>query len=48
MAVRHIPTDIVHRGWKGGTTECGKDTTVKSDHWENTTKPISCQANGCK
>lgn len=29
MAVKHIPTNIVHKGTKGGTTGCGTDTNVK-------------------
>lgn len=48
MAVKHMPTNIVHKGTKGGTTGCGTDTKVKSDHWENTNSRIDCDKNGCK
>ena len=48
MAVKHTPTDIVHKGTKGGTTGCGVDTNVKSDHWVNTSSRIDCDKNGCK
>lgn len=48
MAVKHIPTGEVHKGQKGGKTDCGTDTTEKPDHWVNTNEPISCGKNGCK
>ena len=48
MAVKHTPTNIVHRGTKGGTTGCGTDTKVKKDHWVNTSSRINCDKNGCK
>lgn len=48
MAVRHIPTDIVHKGIKGGKTGCGTDTNKLPDHWENTSKRVTCEKNGCK
>lgn len=48
MAVKHIPTGEVHVGRKGGTTGCGVDTTKKSDHWVDTSEPITCAKNGCK
>lgn len=48
MAVKHIPTDIVHKGTKGGTTGCGTNTNVKGDHWINTNTRINCDKNGCQ
>lgn len=48
MAVRHIPTNIVHAGTKGGNTGCGTNTSEKPSHWENTSASITCDKNGCK
>ena len=48
MAVKHIPTNEVHKGTKGGTTGCGFDTREHSDHWVNTSSKITCDKNGCK
>ncbi|WP_332453384.1 hypothetical protein [Chryseobacterium aquaticum] len=45
MNVKHTPTEIVQ---KGGTTGCGTDTNVHSDHWTNTCDKITCDKNGCK
>ena len=48
MAVKHVPTKEVHSGTKGGTTGCGVDTRVNSDHWVSTIEKITCDKNGCK
>lgn len=48
MAVKHIPTGVVHSGTKGGTTGCGTDTNDKPDHWVSTSTPVNCDKNGCK
>lgn len=48
MAVKHIPTGEVHKGYKGGTTGCGTDTTYHASHWQNSTEKITCAKNGCK
>lgn len=48
MAVKHTPTGVVHKGQKGGTTECGFDTTENSSHWTSTSDKITCDKNGCK
>ena len=48
MAVKHVPTNEVHKGTKGGTTGCGFDTTVNPTHWVSTTQNITCAKNGCK
>lgn len=48
MAVKHINTDIVHSGAKGGKTGCGIDTTEKPSHWVNTSSKITCKKDGCK
>lgn len=48
MAVKHIPTGIVHSGTKGGNTGCGFNTKENSSHWSNTSSKITCDKNGCK
>lgn len=48
MAVKHIPTNEVHIGTKGGKTGCGFNTTENSSHWVNTSESITCDKNGCK
>ncbi len=48
MAVKHKPTNEVHKGQKRGTTGCGFDTTELPNHWVNTKEKISCAKNGCK
>ncbi len=48
MAVRHVPTNEVHKGAKGGKTGCGTNTNEKPTHWENTSASITCAKNGCK
>ncbi len=48
MAVRHVPTNEVHSGTKGGTTGCGFDTRVNPTHWVSTAGKITCDKNGCK
>ncbi|MFN4364536.1 hypothetical protein [Chryseobacterium hispalense] len=48
MNVKHTPTDIVHKGQKGGTTGCGTDTNAHPTHWTNTNEKITCDKNGCK
>ncbi|MCH3883267.1 MULTISPECIES: hypothetical protein [Tenacibaculum] len=48
MAVKHIPTQEVHKGQKGGITGCGFNTTEHSDHWVHSTSKITCNKNGCK
>lgn len=48
MAVKHTPTNKVHKGSKGGTTRCGFDTTEHTEHWVSTSESITCDKNGCK
>lgn len=48
MAVRHIPTGVVHLGIKGGKTGCDILTNEKPSHWENTSSKVTCDKNGCK
>ncbi|WP_185146893.1 hypothetical protein [Chryseobacterium echinoideorum] len=48
MNVKHTPTEIVHKGQKGGTTGCGTDTNIHPDHWTNTSAKVTCDKNGCK
>ncbi|WKD86413.1 hypothetical protein KCTC32516_01788 [Polaribacter huanghezhanensis] len=48
MAVKHIPTNEIHKGVKGGTTGCGTNTNKHSSHWENTSGKITCEKYGCK
>lgn len=47
MAVKHVPTEIVHQGTKGGKTGCGTDTTKEPDHWVESHSKITCDKNGC-
>lgn len=48
VAVKHIPTRIIHSGSKGGTTGCGFDTKENTVHWVNTSSKITCDKNGCR
>lgn len=48
MAVKHIPTSIVHHGRKGGTTGCGYNTSEHPSHWVQSSARITCDKNGCK
>ncbi|MBN2796599.1 MAG: hypothetical protein JXR88_14410 [Clostridia bacterium] len=48
MAVKHTPTGEVHKGFKGGKTGCGFNTSENSSHWINTTEMVTCNKNGCK
>lgn len=48
MPVKHKPTEIVHKGTKGGTTGCGTDTKKEADHWMNTNENVNCEKNGCR
>jgi DNA-binding transcriptional MerR regulator len=45
--VKHLPTDEVHRGRKGGITACGFDTNTHADYWTSTTEETTCEKNGC-
>ncbi|SEA59983.1 hypothetical protein SAMN05421540_10822 [Psychroflexus halocasei] len=48
MAVKHIPTGVVHIGNKGGRTGCSYDTRVNASHWINTNERVNCKKNGCR
>jgi len=48
MAVKNIESGEVHKGYKGGKTGCGFDTTENPSHWESTTQSINCDKYGCK
>ncbi|CAM1354721.1 hypothetical protein [Tenacibaculum halocynthiae] len=48
MAVKHSPTNEIHKGSKGGTTGCGFDTTEHPEHWKSTNERLTCNKNGCK
>lgn len=48
MAVKHIPTGIVHKGSSGGKTGCGFDTKQSPTHWTSSNSNITCDKNGCK
>ena len=48
MAVKHTPSDEIHKGRKGGETGCGFDTNDHSSHWVNTSESITCNKDGCK
>ncbi len=40
--VEHTETGIVHKGTKGGITDCGKDTKKHPNHWKNTIEAVNC------
>lgn len=42
MKVKHIPLMEVHRGVKGGKTECGIDTRINPSHWVGSEQVITC------
>lgn len=48
MAVKHTPTQEVHKGHKGGNTGCGFNTNDHPSHWVNSHEKITCAKNGCK
>ncbi|WKD86309.1 hypothetical protein KCTC32516_01679 [Polaribacter huanghezhanensis] len=48
MAVKHKPTNEVHRGSKGGTTACGFNTNEQPSHWVDSNEKITCAKNGCR
>lgn len=48
MAVKHTPTNEVHKGTKGGKTGCGFGTREHATHWVATSERITCAKNGCK
>lgn len=48
MAVKHIPTGVVHSGTKGATTGCGYNTKQNPSHWVSSGQKITCDKNGCK
>ncbi|PHS52347.1 MAG: hypothetical protein COB01_07440 [Lutibacter sp.] len=47
MAVKHKPTNEVHKGQKGGITGCGFDTKDNPSHWVISNEKITCSKNGC-
>ncbi len=47
MMLKHLPSGIVHKGKKDGTTGCGTNTKSQSDHWIFSSQPVSCAKNGC-
>ncbi len=47
MAVKHYPTNEVHKGQKGGTTGCGVNTNDHPVHWVSSFEKITCSKNGC-
>lgn len=44
MAVKHTPTNEVHKGTKGGKTGCGFDTREHATHWVATSERITVNA----
>jgi hypothetical protein len=48
MAVKHTPTNEVHRGTKGGTTGCRFDTREHPHHWVSSNEKITSAKNGRK
>jgi len=48
MAVKNTESKEVHKGFKGGTTGCGFDTTDNPSNWISTTQNITCAKDGCE
>ena len=48
MAVKHVRTNEIHRGFKGGKTGCGFKTQEHPPHWVSTKEKITCGKSGCK
>lgn len=48
MAVKHLSTQEVHKGQKGGITGCGFDTKEHPVHWVISFEKITCAKKGCK
>ena len=48
MAVRHLPSNEVHRGIKGGKTGCGFDTGYHPPHWRASSQKVTCLKVGCR
>jgi hypothetical protein len=48
MPIKYTPSKEVHKGYKGGITGCGFDTTDNLNHWEITSENITCAKNGCR
>ena len=48
MAVKNTETGEVHKGYKGGTTGCGFDTTEHPGNWTSSSAKITCDKDGCK
>ena len=48
MAVKHVPTNEIHSGFKGGKTGCGFNTREHPTHWVSTKEKITCGKSGCK
>ena len=47
MAVKHLPTGVIHKGTKGGKTGCGTNTKDNPSHWVSSSQRITCTKNGC-
>lgn len=52
MAVKHTDPHTekvtVHKGKKGETTPCGKNTNDNPSHWKDTSEKITCERRECK
>lgn len=48
VAIKHLPSGIIHKGHKGGKTGCGINTKRHADDWVETSKNITCDQEGCK
>ena len=48
MAVKHVSTNEIHSGFKGGKTGCGFKTQEHPTHWVSTKEKITCGKRGCK
>lgn len=48
MAVKNIKSGEVHKGYKGGETGCGFDTSNTPNNWINSNSKITCDKDGYK
>ena len=48
MAVKHLPSNEVHRGIKSGKTGCGFVTGHHPPHWRASSQEVTCLKVGCR
>lgn len=48
MAVKNVETGEVHKGVKGGKTDCGFDTRKNPENWVRSSEKVNCNRYGCE